>query len=141
MEINFASTVDEKIPGKNRFKEIAAWCCSELQLKARSLNLVVLSDEELRIMHQNFLDDNTVTDVMTFNLSEDDQVEGEIYMSLDRAKEQALQYAVAIQNELARLIIHGCLHLAGYDDHQPEDRKKMKLVENKMVQDVQEKFL
>jgi probable rRNA maturation factor len=71
--------------------------------------------------------------VMTFNLGEDDSIEGEIYISLPRAYEQSQEYGVTIREELSRLVIHGCLHLAGHDDRDDKARDGMKKLEDELV--------
>jgi rRNA maturation RNase YbeY len=84
-------------------------------------------------MHGEYLNDPSKTDVMTFNLG-DDEIEGEIYISYDRAVEQAKENQVDIFNEITRLVIHGLLHLAGYDDNAEADRAVMKKLENELVE-------
>lgn len=95
-------------------------------LAAREVYIVFVDDAYLRQLHRNYLDDDTVTDVMTFNLSDDEAVEGEIYISLDRAKAHAAEFSVAPGQEVARLVIHGLLHLNGYDDKTAAEQKKMR---------------
>ena len=106
--------------------QLAEWICKELRLPVLSIDLIIVDDDILRTMHESFLQDETFTDVMTFNLGETDQIEGEIYISHDRATENAQVYGVALSNELFRLVIHACLHLAGYDDKSDDLRAVMK---------------
>lgn len=101
---------------------------------AESINVIFVTDDFLRIMHRDFLDDNTLTDVITFNLSESGLVDGEIYISVDRAEAHARTFNVTIGEELARLIIHGMLHLKGYDDQTAPEQQKMRLLENRYLQ-------
>ena len=84
----------------------------------------------LKEMHRQFLDDDSFTDVMTFNLSEIPPIESEIYISIDRARDNANQYEVSYLNEIMRLIIHACLHLAGHEDYDETKRAKMKAKED-----------
>lgn len=106
--------------------------CADLSLEAESIDIIFVDDSTLKNMHAEYLDDPTLTDIITFNLGEE-KVEGELYISLDRAQEQAETYKVPYFNEINRLIIHGILHLAGYDDIKEEDRREMKAVENRLV--------
>lgn len=86
-------------------------------------------------MHETYLQDPAFTDVMTFNLGTDD-IEGEIYISIDRVKENAELYAVSLKEEICRNIIHGLLHLKGYTDKTAVDRKPMKKLEDQLLKQV-----
>ncbi len=100
------------------------------RISAQGIHIILVDDEYLRRLHREYLDDDTPTDVMTFDLSDDGGVEGEIYISLDRAKAHAIQFDVSLDAEIARLIIHGLLHLKGYDDSTESRTKEMREREN-----------
>jgi rRNA maturation RNase YbeY len=99
----------------------------------KSCNIIFLSDRDLAEMHNTFLNDPSPTDVITFNLG-NEKIEGEIYISSERAKAQSREYNVSFENEIIRLVVHGLLHLAGYDDLSESDYKKMKQKENYFVE-------
>ena len=95
------------------------------------LSIVLVDDSEIQSLNERFLGKERPTDVIAFPLDNDgDKIWGEIYISVDRAKEQANDYGVAYSEELARLVIHGILHLLGYEDHGKLDQKKMKAKED-----------
>ena len=98
------------------------------KLDCESVTVIFLTDEELAAMHEDYLDDPELTDIMTFDLGEE-TIEAELYISVDRAISQASEFSVSIENELCRLLIHGMLHLSGQNDHSEEDYKKMKELE------------
>jgi rRNA maturation RNase YbeY len=77
-------------------------------------------------MNRRFLGHAYATDVISFPLGEGDAIEGELYVNLDRARVQARQYGVTRTHELVRLVVHGTLHLTGYDDRLPKDRMRMR---------------
>ncbi|RMF57756.1 MAG: rRNA maturation RNase YbeY [Calditrichaeota bacterium] len=112
------------------WKHLVQQMIDEESLPASEINIIFVDDPYLRDLHDRFLGDNTVTDVMTFNLGTEHHIEGEIYISVDRAKDQAREFGVSLQEELARLIIHGLLHLKGYDDATPEEQRLMREKEN-----------
>ena len=89
------------------------------------LSVVFLSDAELADLHSRFLDDPSVTDVITFPGDESDGMAGEICVSVDRALEVAGSNPEAFSAELSLYLIHGWLHLAGYDDLEEEARALM----------------
>jgi probable rRNA maturation factor len=91
------------------------------------LNLVFCSDAYLLQINRDYLQHDYLTDIITFDQSEDSEyIEGDIFISIDRVRENAKLYAVAFLHELHRVIIHGVLHLCGYDDYTNTDRKAMK---------------
>ena len=116
-EITFFNEFDSKtsvesIDNLNIIKSII----SLEKMDCKSVAIILVTDEKLRNMHEEYLDDPEQTDVITFNLG-DEQIEAEIYISVDRAIDQSKQFNVTLENELKRLLVHGLLHLAGYDDH------------------------
>jgi rRNA maturation RNase YbeY len=96
-----------------------------------------VNSEEILEINKNYLKHFYTTDIITFNYSGDNKnLEGEIFISLPDAKENALKFNVDFNQELLRLITHGMLHLLGYDDEEPEKKKIMKKLENKLVNDL-----
>jgi len=108
---------------------------TEKSEKPWTINIILISDEFIRQIHEKYLNDNTPTDVISFNLSEDfeDYYEGEIYISVDRAQDQANIFNVSLTSELCRLISHGIFHLLGYNDETENEREKMKEREDKVL--------
>ncbi len=97
------------------------------KIRQMKLGIVFMSDQELLAMNRNVMKHDFYTDILTFEIErEKGALEAELYFSLDRASENALQYKVTFRNELARLAIHGMLHLAGYDDKKPAAKKRMR---------------
>jgi probable rRNA maturation factor len=118
---------------EDQIKNIIQNTCNKIGLKAKSCHFIFVDDPTLAEMHGQYLNDPTPTDVITFDLG-DDEVEGEIYISIDRAQAQAKAFNASYKEEITRLIVHGLLHLAGYDDIEESDRVKMKEVENRLVE-------
>ena len=105
-------------------------------LHCEDLSIIWVTDDYLRQLHIDYLDDPTYTDVMTFNYGEENTIDGELYISIDRAKEHADKFRVSLEEELSRLIIHGLLHIAGYDDHSDVEKKVMREKENYYLVDM-----
>ena len=117
---------------KGQLQKIVKAVTTDLSLKALSITVIFVTDSYLAKMHNQYLNDPGKTDVLTFNLG-DNEIEGEIYISYERALEQAKTYSVSGEEEIVRLVIHGILHLAGFDDINENDRLIMKGRENQLV--------
>ncbi|HMT74755.1 MAG TPA: rRNA maturation RNase YbeY [Chitinophagaceae bacterium] len=96
----------------------------------KSLNYVFCSDQRILEINRQFLQHDYYTDIITFELSESGLVEAEIYISIDRVRDNAKKLSVSIISELHRVIFHGVLHLCGYGDKGAEQEKKMRKMEN-----------
>ena len=85
------------------------------QLKA-SVNVVFVDSRLMRQLNRKYLSHDYGTDVLSFCLEKKGTLEGEIYINLDKARQQARMYKATFSHEVARLVIHGALHLVGHDD-------------------------
>jgi len=95
--------------------------------KLHSLNCVFCSDKYLVKLNNQYLKHNTLTDILTFDYSTDpESIHGEIYISIQRVKENAARFNESFDEELHRVIIHGVLHLTGYNDKSTTDKALMR---------------
>lgn len=93
------------------------------------IDFIFCSDEFLLEINKKHLGHDDYTDIITFPF-EEDPVAGEIYISIDRVKENAATFGVNFSEELRRVMIHGILHLCGYDDHEDEDIEEIRMKED-----------
>jgi rRNA maturation RNase YbeY len=92
-----------------------------------TLNYIFTSDNVLVQLNKEYLRHFTLTDIITFDMAEKEgELTGDIYISLDRAKDNAREFKVTLNNELARLMIHGVLHLMGYKDKTTDEKALMR---------------
>lgn len=106
----------------------------EYKFEIQYLNIILLSDEELLDINKEFLEHDYYTDIITFNYADKpENIEGELYISVDRVKENASVEGVEFFTELKRVFIHGVLHLVGFKDDTPEAKKEMQSFENKYL--------
>lgn len=100
---------------------------------AGELSLVFLTDAALAKLHADFLDDPATTDVITFEGDPSAGVAGEVCVSVDTAARHAREHGCKFAGELLLYIVHGWLHLAGYDDLQPAKKRKMRAAEARAI--------
>ena len=96
------------------------------------VSVILVDDTSIHAMNKEFLQHDYPTDIITFPL-EDDDIDGEMYISIDTARRQAAEYGVSLTNELLRLATHGTLHLVGYNDASTEERTNMSRLEDKYM--------
>jgi rRNA maturation RNase YbeY len=94
------------------------------------ISYIFCSDEYLHKINLEHLQHDTLTDIITFNYCEEDLISSDIFISVDRVKENAGLFKVSFENELSRVMIHGVLHLVGYDDKTDEDKVLMRSKED-----------
>ena len=126
----------EEISFKLKDEEVASgWILKSFEEEKKQLgvlNFIFCSDSYLHQLNVAYLSHDTLTDVITFPYHNKDEklIEGDIFISIDRVKENAQLYNASFQMELYRVMIHGCLHLMGYFDNTEEDKKAMRIKED-----------
>lgn len=112
------------------------------RLRLAEVNLVVVGDRQMARLHRDYMGIGGTTDVLTFNLSDSNsaRVDGDIYICLDQARRQARDYHVSLRQEMARLAVHGILHLAGFDDSTEQQRRHMRSLEDRTLNAVRDKL-
>ncbi len=99
----------------------------------RSLNFIFCSDDYLHRLNVEYLDHDTLTDIITFPYAEPPTIEGDIFISIDRVRENAGEFEVSFEQELHRVMAHGVLHLCGYSDKTLEAQKIMRQKEDEAL--------
>jgi rRNA maturation RNase YbeY len=107
---------------------------SELDFAISNLEINFVSSKEILVINKTYLEHNYTTDIITFNYSDlVKKIDGELFISIDDAIDNAKKFKVSLSDELVRLVIHGVLHLLGFDDQTASDKKTMKRLENKLL--------
>lgn len=128
MPINFF--IEEIKFSLHQPKQVKHWLkniAKEEGYKIKDLNYIFCNDEYLLKINQDYLQHDTYTDIITFDLSEEEQsISGEIYISSERVADNAKKFKTANEDELHRVIVHGLLHLMGYADKNPAEKAGMR---------------
>ena len=123
----------DQLINKKELNLVIKKAIADLDFYIDHVALIFVDDIYLKNLHAKYLNDPTITDVMTFDLRDEDSKDVEIYISVDTAQRQSSELKISVREELLRYVLHGILHIAGYNDDNPDDQAKMKLVENEMV--------
>lgn len=94
------------------------------------ISVIFCSDEYLLKMNKTHLNHDYYTDIITFNYVDENLISGDLFISIDRVKENAVKFEVSFYEELYRVILHGILHLVGYNDKTDDEKKVMREKEN-----------
>ena len=98
-----------------------------------NLSIIYTSNNNLRDINRRFLNHNYFTDVITFDYREGKILSGDIFISVDQVRENAVSYKTKVEDELRRVMIHGVIHLQGYRDETEEERETMHKMENEAL--------
>lgn len=116
---------------KKKLKEAISMLMQAEGKRFQSLDYIFCSDEYLLSINQSYLQHDELTDIITFDLSEDKAVIiGEIYISVERVKDNSLLFNTSFRDELLRVVFHGALHLCGYKDKGKNEEKEMRAKED-----------
>ncbi len=116
------------------FKDALEAVLSGEQVLCNYINVVFMTSDDLRTMKKQYFNLDVYTDVISFNLNDpDDPLEGELYLSFEQITENAGKFRTDPRSELYRVLIHGCLHLCGYEDDTTSQKTMMTSLENKYL--------
>ncbi|HAN97101.1 MAG TPA: rRNA maturation RNase YbeY [Planctomycetaceae bacterium] len=136
LEIEWSDRQSRHALAPERFVDAARRILSEAGVRAGSLSLAVVDDDQMHRLNRRHLDHDWPTDVLSFLLDEDEsgeRIEGEVIVSADYASREALEYGWRLEDELLLYVVHGTLHLIGHDDHEDEDRVAMRQAEARVL--------
>ncbi len=130
----FSENKNFKISNKKEIRTLLKEICKKENKKISFINCVFCSDNRLLEINKKYLNNTSLTDVVTFDFTTNKKtIEGDVYISIDRVKENAKKYKQPFKTELLRIIIHGLLHLIGFSDKTKEEKNTMTLKENEYL--------
>ncbi len=131
----FYDNTDFRLKGSRKAGRIIEKVIMKENRISGDLVFIFTDDETVRKINIEFLNHDYFTDVITFNYNENDVINGEVYISIDRIKINSVNYNVSFRNEVLRVMIHGVLHLLGFDDKHSGERRKMREKEEICLED------
>jgi len=132
--IEFHYEIDFKLSNEDFFRAWLKKVVSSEDAEITQLDYVFCTDDYLLEKNVQFLNHDTYTDIITFDYSEENRIGGDVFISVDRLKENTDKYKVTFEEELLRVMAHGVLHLLGYSDKDDTDTSIMRAKENEMIQ-------
>ena len=129
----------EKDAAKQKFlrRKIKKWIEGEILRKGKNpgeINIIFTSDDSVRVLNREYLKKNYYTDILSFDYSKEFTINGDLFISVERVNENAINYHTRYEQELFRVIIHGILHLLGFDDKTEKDKIEMRNEEDKCLE-------
>jgi probable rRNA maturation factor len=130
--LNFFSEIEDfKVKKPQITKKWLKNAISSEGFELSALNYIFCNDDYLHKMNVEYLEHDTLTDIITFDNSEDEGIiEGDIFISIERVQENAEKFNVTFDQELRRVMVHGVLHLCGYHDKTEDEQQLIRQKEN-----------
>jgi rRNA maturation RNase YbeY len=121
---------------KLRYRMVSIWL-KQVILKfgyiTGELTYIFCDDEYLKVINSKYLQHDYYTDIVTFDYGEDKVVAGDMFISIDRVKENSVLFECSVEDEFLRVIVHGLLHLMCFDDKEDNEREAMRRAENECI--------
>lgn len=140
IRFNYANVKPVLLGNKRLIKEFVIDLIFKEGKSVDIINYIFCSDEYLIEINKSFLNHDFYTDIISFDLSEGSDIIGEIYVSIDRVKENSISHSEKYKTELLRVIFHGALHLCGYRDKKKSEITVMRQKEDYYLRLWKEKF-
>ena len=133
----FREDTDFDIKRKNLIKKWLREIAAENGFKIGNLNFIFCSDDYLLEINRQYLGHDYYTDIITFDNREEEggvTIDGDIFISVDTVRANGVEYGEGFEREMMRVVVHGLLHLVGFDDLTPEQQTEMRSQENKALE-------
>lgn len=128
--ISFNYETDFELTNPSDFRKWISNVILEEECKIGEINYIFCDDTYLHKLNVNFLDHDTLTDIISFDYSVGKELHGDIYISIERVKDNSRDFKTSFHNELSRVMVHGVLHYCGYKDKAKTDAELMRSKED-----------
>ena len=131
--ISFNYETDFELPYEHEFSSWISKVIISENCKEGDINYIFCDDEYLHDINLKYLNHDTLTDIISFDYSVGKELHGDIYISIERVKENAEDFEVDFKDEIRRVMVHGVLHYCGYKDKTDDDQKLMRSREDHYI--------
>lgn len=131
--IVFNYETDFKIDKELIMQEWISSCIEKYNFEEGELNYIFCDDEYLHKLNVEFLEHDTLTDIISFDYTMGKVISGDLFISIERVRENATKFSESFEKELIRVIVHGVLHYCGFKDKNEEEKSAMRNAENECL--------
>jgi rRNA maturation RNase YbeY len=131
--INIHYETDFELENPKQFKNWITQVCESESFELGELNYIFCDDAYLLSINRKYLEHDTYTDIITFDYTDGRTISGDVFISIERVKENSLEFSETIQEELLRVMAHGLLHLMGYQDKSEKHIAEMRAKEEEKI--------
>ena len=131
--ISFNYETDFKLTSKAKFSNWLSTVIISENKKEGEINYIFCDDDYLLEINQQYLHHDTLTDIISFDYSVGNELHGDIFISIERVKDNAADFNVSFEDELKRVMVHGVLHYCGYKDKSDADEQLMRVKEEEKM--------
>lgn len=131
--IHFHTETNFKLKDSKKYATWLTTAIAKMEKEVGEINYIFCDDAYLLKINQDYLNHDTFTDIISFDYSEGKKLSGDIFISIERVKENAENFKVSFEKELQRVLIHGVLHYAGFNDKTHKEKVDMREEENKYI--------
>ncbi len=132
--ISFNYELDFELPNEQLYSDWLSNVISSENKSEGEINYIFCDDQYLVEINQQYLDHDTLTDIISFDYSIGNEIHGDVYISIERVKDNAIDFNVSFEEELKRVLVHGVLHYCGYKDKTESDEQLMRSKEDEKIQ-------
>ena len=131
--ISFNYETDFELHNESDFSKWISEVILSENKKEGEINYIFCDDDYLLEINQQYLDHDTLTDIISFDYSVGNELHGDVFVSIQRVRENAAEFEVTFEEELKRVMVHGLLHYCGYKDKSEKDKREMRLKEDEKI--------
>lgn len=125
--------VEYNLRGKRKIRKWVYYVLKNEKKEEGLINIVLTGNDKILKLNQKYLSHNYLTDIITFNYSEKKKINGDLYICLDTVRSNATRFKCTEYEELLRVVVHGILHLIGYNDSNAREKEEMKVKEDQYL--------
>lgn len=126
----FTEEIDFHLQNEKKIKDWLNEVLVSRNFRVGDLNYIFVSEEKILKLNKEYLSHDYYTDIITFNYNDENLISGDIFISVETVESNSIKFSTTLEHEMNRVIVHGALHLIGYNDKTNEEKQKMRSEED-----------